>query len=422
MAESPEAASRGIKFLWRGRPISNPPHWRVMLQPRQLARAISSYAARLGEPVVFALYRRLAIIAESIHATQADIRRDITDLREHTDAVLRSHREGLQNTIDAVRVQVADIQQAVAAHTAEAAAQTQRLEAIALSAQQQADHTAAHTIRLDTLVSQQAAGLELTRDVQVRTNAISVPVGDRLLVSRVHGYVMTMPAEDVMLTSMLTMYGSVDAGLVAYFARVLQPGMTFVDVGAHIGIHTLAAATRVGETGRVYSFEPAPRVFDILTTNLALNGLNSRVTAHRQAVSDHAGVARMVVRVSSGLSSLYGTPQESDSTAEVPVTTLDEALATAGSVDYVKLDAEGAEPAIVRGMTNLLRGNPQMRVVLEFAPPLLRHAGVEPARFARELMDGFILRRIDDVTGEPQQISPELLTGIESSNVLLERL
>src|SRR5579884_2708762 len=60
-----------------------------------------------------------------------------------------------------------------------------------------------------------------------------------------------------------------DADLVR---RLLQPGDLFVDGGAHIGFFTLAAAARVGPSGRVIAFEPAPATRAALVRNLQLSG------------------------------------------------------------------------------------------------------------------------------------------------------
>src|SRR6185436_3078221 len=50
----------------------------------------------------------------------------------------------------------------------------------------------------------------------------------------------------------------------ALFESYLGPGDTFIDVGAHIGLHSLHASRLVGAGGRVLSFEPHPRSFGLL--------------------------------------------------------------------------------------------------------------------------------------------------------------
>jgi protein O-GlcNAc transferase len=70
-----------------------------------------------------------------------------------------------------------------------------------------------------------------------------------------------------------------------FVRRWLRPGMRAVDVGASYGLYTLAMASAVGATGRVWAFEPTPAVADYLDRSVRLNGLGS-VRVCRVAVSD----------------------------------------------------------------------------------------------------------------------------------------
>jgi hypothetical protein len=93
-----------------------------------------------------------------------------------------------------------------------------------------------------------------------------------------------------------------------------------------------------------------------------------------------------------------------------------------GRPDFIKIDAEGAEAAIFRGMKGMLNSNPGIRVVMEFAPTLLERAGTDPAGFLNDLTaSGYRILRIDDMTGETVDVAAEQLRVIDSSNILLER-
>ena len=67
---------------------------------------------------------------------------------------------------------------------------------------------------------------------------------------------------------------------------VLNPGDTFIDVGANFGMHTLPAANCVGDKGKVIAFEPMPFNIQLLEKHLKLNGFYDRVKIHQAAVSD----------------------------------------------------------------------------------------------------------------------------------------
>src|SRR5439155_13217911 len=89
--------------------------------------------------------------------------------------------------------------------------------------------------------------------------------------------------------------GKVDEPELALLGLFVKPGACVVDVGANFGLYTKALAELVGPSGRVYSIEPVPETFDILTANVARLGL-SNVVPMRYAVSDSDGErVRLVV-------------------------------------------------------------------------------------------------------------------------------
>jgi len=152
-----------------------------------------------------------------------------------------------------------------------------------------------------------------------------------------------------------------------FILRTLQPGQTFVDVGAHVGYFTLLAASKVGPTGQVIAFEPCEHNADILWANVRLHGYEDRVTLHRAAVGGSSEWAMLYK---------YGKPKnhgqytlikglgekQFSAYSEVPVMRLDDCVTVA---DMVKIDCEGSEVVAYRGMERLLRDNPKLIIVIE---------------------------------------------------------
>jgi FkbM family methyltransferase len=153
----------------------------------------------------------------------------------------------------------------------------------------------------------------------------------------------------------------------------LQPGATFVDIGANIGYFTVLAARRVGNTGRVYAFEPHPDARAQLAASLARNGVAHRVEICSDALSDvdDRAVELFVTANESSLSTLRPTTAAvpaSTFTRSIPVrtTTFDTWLRTHPcDPALIKLDVEGAEDLVFRGMANTLRSHPPRRIVCE---------------------------------------------------------
>lgn len=132
--------------------------------------------------------------------------------------------------------------------------------------------------------------------------------------------------------------------------RELRPGDVFVDVGAFIGLYTIAAAKRCGRAGRVYGFEPDPENYRLLTEHIRLNRLSDVIVAEAKAVSSESGLA--VFTPGRGSESHLGTGPAGAGN-RVPVTTLDESI-KAGRMDVLKIDVEGFEQAVLEGASRLL--------------------------------------------------------------------
>lgn len=135
--------------------------------------------------------------------------------------------------------------------------------------------------------------------------------------------------------------------------RLLRPGATFWDVGAHAGFFALLAARLVGPDGRVDAFEPLPENRRRLERALELNGA-ANVHVHDCAVSDCAGATTLYGSSASVTWSLV-PGGERDETLAVAAKTLDSLAESLPPPDVLKVDAEGSEPAVLRGGLGLLR-------------------------------------------------------------------
>jgi FkbM family methyltransferase len=130
------------------------------------------------------------------------------------------------------------------------------------------------------------------------------------------------------------------------------PGSIVVDVGAYIGLYTIALAQRIGPTGRVYSFEPDLQNFAVLRKHIDLNKVSERVEAHQLAVGDKDGFVPFTTGRDS--QSVIGTNSSTNET--VRMTRLDTILPRDG-IDVLKVDVEGFEENVLKGAEVLLSDN-----------------------------------------------------------------
>jgi FkbM family methyltransferase len=157
-----------------------------------------------------------------------------------------------------------------------------------------------------------------------------------------------------------------------FMRRVLEPGDGVVDAGANIGWFSLVAEQCVGPRGRVYAFEPQPKILPYLRRTIADNGLAGHVSVHGVALSDRFGESAMSwdpVGANMGRAFL-GPPQDRhEDLGTVPVAPLDSILPNE-TIAFMKIDTEGAEALVLAGATQLITRSLPI-VMLEILPRLL---------------------------------------------------
>lgn len=195
-------------------------------------------------------------------------------------------------------------------------------------------------------------------------------------------------------------YGAYEIPLTRFLRKVLPLGGVFVDVGANAGYHTLVAASAVGPSGSVHSFEPSTALRERLLRHVSLNRL-ANVTVHGDAVWSGATEVPFYESVdqgNSGVSSVLPGDGRSERAVGVPATTLDRLSREVGQrIDVVKIDVEGGEKDVFSGATALLASDvPPILAFESFDAPgiekMLREFGFEVGRLSYDPGSGFHIR------------------------------
>lgn len=189
---------------------------------------------------------------------------------------------------------------------------------------------------------------------------------------------------DRIIGSLLYVQGDYEAELLRLIGTMDLRGATCVDIGANLGLHSLAMSAAVGTSGRVFAFEPEGHNFHLLEHNLRANGA-SNVIPRRMAAGEVEGFCRLALnpwnygdhRVETAISGRF--------LQEVPLTTIDACLrdVPSGTVALIKIDVQGYECQVLEGMRSTLQRNPQVVLFLEVFPEGLRAAG----KSAKQLME-----------------------------------
>lgn len=144
--------------------------------------------------------------------------------------------------------------------------------------------------------------------------------------------------------------------------REASKGDVILDVGAHIGSLTIRDAKRVGDTGLVVSIEPLPTSYKIIKENILLNELKNVIPLNL-ALTDYNGTAQFKITEHPEGSFLANMGPCSRPkicrVITVPVKKIDDIVdeLALDKIDFIKIDAEGAELAILRGARKTLHEN-----------------------------------------------------------------
>lgn len=214
--------------------------------------------------------------------------------------------------------------------------------------------------------------------------------GFRYKILPVNDYRMKLDLNDNVITPTLFSESHWEPYESSLMSKLLRRGMTFVDVGAHVGYYSLLAAQVVGPTGLVVSFEPSPDNFALLTENVRLNGFSKTILTEHAALGAECGEANLYLSsYNTGDHRMYSTLPDDDNTfnagarrrsVQVSVASLDEYLSRRGisQVDMIKIDVQGAEMDVLKGMKGTLLHKPQPILFTEFWPHGLLRFGTEP--------------------------------------------
>lgn len=181
------------------------------------------------------------------------------------------------------------------------------------------------------------------------------------------GHHMFVDPHDRTVGSHLIAHGYWERWIHAVVFSLVSPGDRVVEVGANLGYYTIAMTVKAGPKGHVTAFEGNPRLCRLMRRTMEFNGYADRVTILNKAATETAGpISFSISRTNSGgghTATHPGWAPPDMEQIEVEGVPLDEAIE--GEIDFLRMDAEGSEPLILRGAQRLL-ANPKLTVVMEW--------------------------------------------------------
>ena len=189
----------------------------------------------------------------------------------------------------------------------------------------------------------------------------------------------------------------------------LRPGDVFLDIGANVGLYTIAAARIVGAGGEVHAFEPCSQTFSRLEENVRLNGLRG-VSCHRLALSDSNAEAQLSIAKDgfdawNSLGKPYmGEPGGHETVQTVMLDSFVSHHRLDGRITAMKIDVEGWENQVLAGAERLLSAPNAPALCVEFTEEAAQLAGSSCAALYQTLERlGFQMFTVGDT---PESVVP----------------
>jgi FkbM family methyltransferase len=161
--------------------------------------------------------------------------------------------------------------------------------------------------------------------------------------------------------------------------KYLRPGDTFVDVGANCGYYSFIASGIVGETGSVYAFEPDPKPLEIFIFNRDKNKIRNICVSSFGLGEKEDYLDLLIPNPNEHLNNSTFIPghHSPGSVRKTHVVTLDRYAKEydINRINFIKIDIEGMEPAVIRGMHQLLTEKRVDYILVELHDKALIPAG-----------------------------------------------
>jgi len=184
--------------------------------------------------------------------------------------------------------------------------------------------------------------------------------------------------------------GSYEQGTLYVIKNCLKVNDIFVDIGANIGLMSIIASNIIGENGKVFSFEPDPKIFSILEHNIEINNI-SNITIYNFALGSKKDKAYLQQRVSDNRGTNFlSFDDHTKNSKEVLIQSLDEVAQEQKILDIklIKIDVEGWESEVLKGAEKILQMPNAPILIIEYSKSQIGNDPLNnPYNFIKKIND-----------------------------------
>lgn len=153
----------------------------------------------------------------------------------------------------------------------------------------------------------------------------------------------------------------------------IRPNSVCLDIGANFGYYSILMS---GLCKRVFSFEPEPYNFNLLQANITQNQCHNVIPQCMAVGNDNTIMDMYLSKECTGMHRLYPSKYTTDETIRVIVRRLDDSTLLGEDISFVKIDVEGSEFGVLKGMEKIL--DKDLTIYMEFVEEGQREYGSDP--------------------------------------------
>lgn len=231
----------------------------------------------------------------------------------------------------------------------------------------------------------------------------------------IHGQEFYLDERDSLSLSVFPDY---EPGITKYLSKFVKKGDVVIDVGAHIGYFSVFMSSLVGDSGLVLSYEPLKENFIILQKNHFISGRKNYYLFNKAVLEKNTNG---FIYFDEQNSSQHSMVQKTSTKKRIGVVSLDQQIKIKRikKVNLIKIDVQGVEGQVILGARDIIKNNPDIKIVCEFWPE-----GLDKSLFnCKKLLELIFMlelkpRLLDEKTGEVKKkiCDPSEIINISNKN------
>ena len=246
---------------------------------------------------------------------------------------------------------------------------------------------------------------------------------DSALVTLHDGHLLYVDPQDQSVSAHLIARGAWEFWVEHAVRNLVREGDHVVEVGANVGYFTIIMARLIGESGRMTSFEANPHLAELVRRSLLLNGYAPRADIRAQAAADRQCELEFFTSTTMNGGGHLGIMHEAETTGLQPLrvqaVTLDSVMGDA-PVQFLRMDAEGAEPLVLKGAQAMIARSPELRICMEWDVMQIGSRADPGATVSLLAEQGFRFWRIEK-HGDLSEVAPGALPSLPHSDLVVSR-